>query len=262
MRRNLRLALVGGYISYRALFNWIRISTYVPTMLAGPIFQILFFAYLGRYARLRDDTWFVVGNAIQISGMAGVYAGCSCVANERQFGTLAPLLASPASRLALFLGRSLPVIANGILVSVFGFLVSRVVLDFRPAPSALPGLALALLVSVCSCTAYGLALGSLGMRARDVFLIANVGYYVMWLFCGINVPLEDLPGWMAAIGRCLPLTHGIAAARDIVGAAALGSVARELAYEAAVGLAWGAAAVGLFRAFEVEGRRRASLETF
>src|SRR5207302_71556 len=82
-----------------------------------------------------------------------------------------------------------------------------------PPLATLPALTLIVVVSVTSCTTYGLTLGSLGMRARDVFLIANVAYYVMWIFCGINVPLSALPAWMAAIGRCLPLTHGIAAAR-------------------------------------------------
>ena len=49
----MRLVFVGGGISYRALFNWIHPAMYVPTMLLGPIFQILFFVYLGRYNGLQ-----------------------------------------------------------------------------------------------------------------------------------------------------------------------------------------------------------------
>jgi ABC-2 type transport system permease protein len=100
------------------------------------------------------------------------------------------------------------------------------------------------------------------MRARDVFLIANFAYYLMWILCGINVPLDELPGWMAAVGRCLPLTHGIEAARELAGGASLSSVADLLGIEAAVGAAWAVGAFLLFRLFELEGRRRASLETF
>ena len=47
-----RIFFVGGYLAYRALFNWIHWTIYVPTMLGGPIFQILFFAYIGRFAQL------------------------------------------------------------------------------------------------------------------------------------------------------------------------------------------------------------------
>src|SRR5439155_10356418 len=56
----LRIFFIGGLIAYRGLFNWIRPAIYIPTMLVGPLFQILFFAYLGRYSRLQNDAFFVV----------------------------------------------------------------------------------------------------------------------------------------------------------------------------------------------------------
>jgi len=118
------------------------------------------------------------------------------------------------------------------------------------------------LVTTCSCTAFGLLIGSIGLRARDVFFGANLVYFLMLLVCGVNVANGDLPGWLAAIGRCLPLTHGIEAARRIAGGAALGDVTRQVVVEALIGLAYGVLAYGLFRLFEAEGRRRASLETF
>jgi ABC-2 type transport system permease protein len=260
--KNLRLFFVGGLIAYRALFNWLRPSVYIPTMLIGPLFQILLFTYLGRYSQLESDDFFIVGNAVQASAMSGVFAATMAIANERQYQTLSPLLATPASRFPLFMGRSLPVLASGLLVSAFGFCASVVLLDFRPPASSIPALVLVVLVSVASCTAFGLTLGSLGMRARDVFLLANVAYYTMWLLCGVNVPLDDLPGWMAQIGRLLPLTHGIAAARKVVDGASLSDVAGLVATELGIGLAYTAVAFALFRFFEYEGRKRASLETY
>jgi hypothetical protein len=97
---------------------------YVATMLGSPLFQILFFTYLGRYAGSEDDAFFIVGNAIQVAAMAGIYGMTMGIANERQFGTLQQLLATPANRLAIFSGRALPFIANGLVVSAFGFAVS------------------------------------------------------------------------------------------------------------------------------------------
>ena len=49
MSASARVFFVGGAISYRALFNWIQPGMYVATMLGAPLFQILFFTYLGRY---------------------------------------------------------------------------------------------------------------------------------------------------------------------------------------------------------------------
>src|SRR6266536_77218 len=258
----LRIFFVGGVIAYRGLFNWIRPTMYIPTMLIGPIFQILFFAYLGRYSGLKNDTFFVVGNAVQASAMSAVFAGTMTIANERSYQTLSPLPATPANRFAVFMGRSLPVLASGLVVSAWGFLMGRLLLRFHPALASVPALTVVVVVSVASCTAFGLTIGSVGMRARDVFMSANVAYYLMWLLCGVTIPLDALPGWLAQIGRLLPLTHGIAAAREIAAGASLGSVGGLVWTELGIGAAWAAIAFGLVRWFEFEGRRRASLETY
>ena len=261
MRRHLRLFFVGGLLSYRALFNWIRPGIYVATMLGSPLFQILFFAYLGRYSGLRDDTYFVVGNAVQVSAMSGIYAMTLTIGNERQYQTLLPILATPANRAALFLGRALPVIANGLFVSVFGFTVGALFLDFSLGADRLPSLAAVVVVTVFACTGLGMLLGSFGLRSRDVFFFSNLVYFLMLLVCGVNIPPETLPGWLEAIGKVVPLTHGIEAAREVVAGAALGDVAGLVATEAAIGVAYTALAFGLFRFFELSSRRHAALET-
>lgn len=257
----LRIFFIGGLISYRALFNWLKPSIYIPTMLGGPVFQILFFSYVGRYSGLRDDTFFVVGNAVQVCSMSAIYGMTMTIANERSFGTLMPLLASPANRVALFLGRALPSLANGLLVSAFGFLVGAALLDFSMQPSGLPALAGTMIVTVFSCTALGMTIGSVGLRARDVFFASNLAYFLMLLICGVNVPLEALPGWMQGIGRSVPLTHGIEAARAIAGGATWADVGSLVATEATIGAIYALAAYGLFRFFEGESRRTGSLGT-
>jgi ABC-2 type transport system permease protein len=256
-----RVFFIGGRISYRALFNWIKPSMYIPTMLGSPLFQILFFAYLGRSSGLRTDSFFVVGNAVQVSAMAGIYAMTMTIANERFFGTLAPLLATPANRLALFMGRALPSIVNGLVVSVFGFVVGLTFLDFSLAQADLPALIATVVITVFSCTALGMLLGSIGLRAKDVFFAGNLAYFLMLLFCGVNVPLGSLPGWMQAIGNSVPLTHGIEAAREIAAGASFGDVSRLVTTESVIGLLYAGVAFALFRAFEYEGRRRGTLQT-
>jgi ABC-2 type transport system permease protein len=263
MATNARVFFVGGLISFRALFNWISPALYIPTMLGAPLFQILFFTYLGRYAQAGEsDAFFVVGNAIQVCAMAAVYGMTMAVANERQYGTLGPLLASPGNRAAIFLGRGVPVLVNGLAISAFGFLVGVVFLDFRPAAGAWPALAVVVLVTTASCTAFGMLLGSIGLYGRDFFFVANLAYFLMLLFCGVNVPLSVLPGWMSAISRCLPLTHGIAAARQIAAGASLGSVEGLVLTELAIGAAWAVAGFALFRLLEQASRRRALLDSF
>jgi ABC-2 type transport system permease protein len=258
----LRVFLVGGLISYRALFNWVRPLSYATSMLGIPITQMLFFAYLGRFTGLRDDAFYVVGNAVQATAMGGVFAMTMTIGNERQFGTLGPLLASPANRAALFLGRSLPVVVNALAVSAVVFAAALALLDFSLPLARIPALALVVLVTASATTGLGLLLGSIGLRAREVIFAGNLVYFLMLLLCGVNVPLDVLPGWLEAVGRCLPLTHGLEAARRVVGGDGLGDVGGLVATEAAIGAAYAAAGFALFRLLELESRRHATLETY
>ena len=261
MTRFLRIFFVGGVIAYRGLFNWIRPSIYIPTMLGSPLFQLVFFTKLGEYAHARNAAFYIVGNSVQVCAMASVYGMTMAIANERWFGTLGPLLASPANRAAVFLGRGVPVLANGLLVSAFGFVVGAALLGFRPGWASVPALATVVVVTAVSCTAFGMLLGSIGLRAKDFFFAANLAYFLMLLFCGVNIPVESLPGWMEAVSRCLPLTHGIMAAREVAGGATLADVSGLVWTEVGVGAAYAAAAFGLFRLLERESRRSAVLDS-
>jgi ABC-2 type transport system permease protein len=257
-----RVFLVGGVLSYRALFNWMQPVVYVPTMLGGPFFQILFFAYIGRASGVESDAFFVVGNAVQVSAMAGIFGVAMTIGGERWTQTLSLVLVSPANRFALFLGRALPLIVNGFVLSCFGFVVGLALLDFELDPSVLPGLAACVLVTTASCSALGFIIGSLGLYAREIFVAANLAYIGLLLFCGVNVPLDELPAWMSTISQGLPLTHGIEAARLVAGGATLGSVDGLILREALVGACYATAAYMLFRAFEAVGRRNASFDRY
>src|SRR5207244_21705 len=157
MTNFVRVFFVGGVISYRALFNWLRLYIYIPTMLGSPLFQIVFFTYVGRYSHAGNgDAFFIVGNAVQVCGMSSVYGMTMAVANERWFGTLGPLLASPANRLAVFLGRGVPVLANGLFVSAFGFGIGGLLLGFRPPAGSMRGLARAVRLAAAACPEPGI----------------------------------------------------------------------------------------------------------
>jgi len=65
---------------------------------------------------------------------------------------------------------------------------------------------------------------------------------------------------MQVVGSGMPLTHGIAAAREVAGGSSLSSVGTLVWKEALVGACYFLAAYLLLRLLEAEGRRRASLE--
>jgi ABC-2 type transport system permease protein len=258
----LRIFFVGGVIAFRGLFNWIRPAMYIPTMLGSPLFQLIFFTKLGQYAHAQSRDFYVVGNAVQVCSMSSVYGMTMAISNERQAQTLGPLLASPANRAAVFLGRGVPVLANGLIVSAFTFAAGAAFLGFRPGLDAIPALVAIVLITVASCTCFGMLLGSVGLRAKDVFFAANLAYFLMLLFCGVNIPFDVLPHWMDVVGHGLPLTHGIAAAREVAGGASFRAVDVLVLKEGVVAIAYALLGFVLFRYFESASRRSAVLDAY
>jgi ABC-2 type transport system permease protein len=260
LRASWRVFWYGGRMSYGMLFNWARPSIYIPTLIGGPTFQLLFFAALGSYATNRSPAYFAIGNAVQVSALAGVFGMTMAIANERWFGTLPAILATPANRVALFAGRFMPFVLNGLLVSLYAFALGVVFLGVRLAPGSLAVAALALLVTVFSCTAIGALQGAVSLRLRDGLFGANLVTMSILLFCGVNIPLQELPGWMQVIGNLLPFTHGLEAVRQAADGAGFDQVGGLIGIEALVGVAYAVAAFVLFSYLERSARANATLD--
>jgi ABC-2 type transport system permease protein len=233
---------------------------YIPTLCVGPTTQVLFFAFLGRTAHLQSDAWFVVGNAVQSASLAALFGMGFAIDGERWMQTLSAVLATPANRAALFLGRAVPVLLNAAVSAATGFLGGAVFLGFHPPLSSVPGLAFLVVLGAFACTGLGMLTAAVGLRMRDVPIIANLTMAVLLIFCGVNVPLDKLPDWMHVTAEGLPLTHAIEAARRVADGASLGSVSTSILVEAALGLGYLVAGYLLLRVFEEQGRRTGSLE--
>jgi ABC-2 type transport system permease protein len=257
---NLRVLTIGGVISYRALFGWLNPYMYTLTILIPSITSLAFFVFLGRAAHVEDDAFFVAGNALIAAATPSLFGMAQAIAGERYTQTLSLLVVSPASRIALFLGRSLPAIANGIVVSIWTFVVAGLLFGITVPADGFAPLLLTIAVTAFSCVGLGLLNASLGLRWRETAVLGNVMLYVLLLFAGVNVPLDRLPGWLSTLAQGLPITHGAEAAREIVGGASFGHVAPLIGAEALVGAAYTIVGLATLRLFEHEARRGATLE--
>lgn len=258
--RHLRGGFVGAAITYRALFNWTHPFMYTTTLLLSPLFQLLLFAYIGRLTGVESDSYFVVGNSILACSIACIFGGTMAIANERRYRTLGPILASPANRGVMFLSRGLPYIVHGLGAALFILAAGALLLGFRMPLARLPLLVAVIVLASASCSAFGLTLGSLGLRFRDVFIVSNLAENLLLIVSGANVPRELLPSWLQVIGSGLPLTHAIAAARLIADGASLDKVWMQVVGEACVLAAYVAAALLLMKLFEHASRRRGVLD--
>ncbi len=257
---SLRIFFIGGLQSFRALFGWLSPWIYVPSLVIGPLFQILLFAYIGRTTGVGSDKFFVIGNALQYASIPCLFAMTNIVAGERFQNTLAYILVSPAGRIPIFVGRAVPVVINGAFVAALSLVLGGLILDVHVAAGSLAPLAFVVLVTAYSCTGLGLISAGLGLRIRETAVLANVLFGVLLIFTGANVPLDTLPNWMSTISGWLPITHGIEAAREVADGASLGDVSGLVAKEAALGTAFAVGGYLLIRFMEREARKRASIE--
>jgi ABC-2 type transport system permease protein len=257
----LRVFFAGGVTSYRALFAWVNPWVFVPMLVAYPLFQILFFAYLGRSAGV-GAAFFLIGDSFVAAAITGLFGMGHAIGGERRFQTLPILLASPTSRLALFLGRSMPTVVNGFAVAAISFGLGSLILGLHFQSGELAKLALALLVSCFACTALGLCIGALGLRGRSVSVFADFIGALMLVVSGANVPFHRLPHVVRTIASGVPLTHGINAARQVVNGASVGHVGNLLGAELGIAAAYFAVGVLLLRVFERQARASGSFERF
>jgi ABC-2 type transport system permease protein len=255
-----RIFVVGGLMSYRALFYWLTPMIYIPSLVVAPIFQILLMAYIGRSAGLASDEFYVVGNAIQYAAIPCLFAMMQLVGGEKFQNTLGAILVSPAPRLPLFFGRAVPVVLNGAFVSAFSLAMGSLILGVEIPAASVPALALVILVAAFSCTGLGLINAALALRIRESAVLSNVFFGFLLIFTGANIPLSDLPDWMRSVSELIPFTHAIDAARQLVDGASMSSVLGLVGQELAIGAAYVVAGYALLRFFENQGRRHATLE--
>jgi len=258
---NLQLFFRGAALSYRALFRWFRPSTYLASKIVMPLAQMIFFVFIGSFGGAAGPDFFIIGNAMQIAAVSGIYGVTMSIGGDRWDGTLAYLFGSPANRLVLFFGRSLVHIVDGMLGVAIAFTWGVLLFGLRFAPDRLGLLSVAVLTAVFSTSGLGLLMGCVGLITRNVMFVNNTIYFLLLLLSGANVPLSDLPGWIQRISTFLPLTHSIAAARTLIsGEAASEGVGILLLKEVLVGLFYLIIGYALFRNFEIKAKKKGTLE--
>ncbi len=153
---------------------------------------------------------------------------------DRRYGVVRRLAATALPRWLLVAGRLVAVLGTVVLqVAVLAALAAA--LGWRP-PAA--GVAWALPTVLLGCAAFG-ALGILlggTLRAEVVLAVANAVWFVLLLAGGIVVPVDRLPGPLAAVAALLPsgaLAEGLRTALTAGTAPGAGPVLVLLAWTAA-----------------------------
>ena len=260
---NLRLFWQGALLSYVALFHWMRPIQYMASKILMPLAQMFFFVYLGTFATGAENaSYYIVGNALQIAAVSGIYGMTMSIGGDRENGTLAYIFGTPANRLVVFMGRAFMNIMDGTLGVIIAFTWGVILMGLDLSNTNIPLLALTILITTVSTCGFGLLLGCLALITVNVMFVNNFVYFLLLIFSGANVRLHELPAWVQFVSSGLPLTRGISAARLLVDGAGFIEISPLLLGELGVGVFYGVVGYLLFAAFEIIAKRRGTLEVF
>ncbi len=134
---------------------------------------------------------------------------------EIQTGTLEQVYLSPLpSWLVAAVGRVLATTLETMVVVVSLYAATELAigvdLDWHPAVIVPAGFL------IVGSIGYSLAVGALTMAWKRIEMLNDMLILVVYFAGGVMVPLDDTPGWLAVIGRLLPITHPIEASRSIL----------------------------------------------
>jgi ABC-2 type transport system permease protein len=201
-----------------------------------------------------------LGNSIQTLCISGLFGCASAIAGDRQQGTLWVLLASPASRGLVLIGRALAHLVDaalGVAVTL-SFTALWIGLPVRTGADATAALA-GVLATIVSTSAFGLLLGMLGLLTRETILFANLVYWALFALAGVTAPVSSLPGGLEKVSQLLPLTYGLGGIRLAL-AGDSDAAWTGVVLEGAHGACAAVAAMALYRYIERAALRRGDID--
>ncbi|MEV6987451.1 ABC transporter permease [Sphaerisporangium sp. NPDC051017] len=238
-----------SWLSFRALFNWLEPRHFVLAMVATPIMELIFFAFLGSNLGVENARFFLLGGAMIASCFPAVAGGVMALTSERYFGTLENILVSQRSRIYLLLMRAMPYSLAGVLAAVLTLSAGIIALRVPLPVEELATFTILLFFGCLSSALFGMSLGVLGLLAGNVFLLINVAITAISIGAALVVPLSVLPPWVKTISHLMPFRHAAEGVRAM-GVHDLDNVLSSIGPELVVAAGWALALLSSFRYLE------------
>jgi len=259
--RIVRLYFIQAWFSYRSLFAWSTPFNYFASKFGFPFFSMLLFMFMGKFAGFTDPTFIIIGNILLLPSLNGVSGISQTVGGERQFGALSYLLASPAPRAPLFLGRAFFHILDGLITLLVALPVAVFLLGMDISSINL-GPVLVCVITLCITTnGIGFIMGTVTLLSRDGWMITSSLSIAFYMLIGVNFPVEHLPSFLQRVAYGLPMTRGIMAARLALSGARWNVIAPLIGGEIVVGLIYIIIGYASFRIVERASMRSGLLDT-
>jgi ABC-2 type transport system permease protein len=259
-----RVFFSSAVLAKRALFAWLNPALWIMQLFFMSVFQIAFFVYVVQYVQGTPEmvAYVAIGNAMASIAYVTVFSVCNISGEEKQQGTLQPVLVTPANRMAMFVGRAMFQVLNGMATVFIALAYAAFIFGVDFSSANWITLIVVVAMTALAMTAFGLMLSSVGLYLRTSMVIANIFLFLGLLVSGVNFPVSELPEWLQVVAYAIPLTYGTDAARDAVAGASLADVGGSLLCMTITGLALILAGYVIFRFFEWLSRRNGTMEQY
>ena len=225
----------------RTTLGFMRVDFVLGTVFVIPLTQMVFFAFVVKLGGggASEIAYTAVGNAVATVTYSSVFSVCQTTESEKHQSTIEHLLVSPANRVALYFGRGLVPILVSLATVAVGLVYAALFFGVSIPLSAIPPLAVSVVLTAFAMVGFGLMLGGIALYLRTSIILGNIILFVGLLLSGVNYPLSNLPVPLQWAGEALPLTWGVAAIRGVIDGDASSTIA----------LLWGAVALSAVIAF-------------
>jgi ABC-2 type transport system permease protein len=259
---NLRVFVSSAVFSFRAQFNWLSPSMWLTMKFVLSFSQMAFFVFVGIFSGggASAVSFIAIGNAMQSLSWNTVFSVVQITGQDKGDGTLPLVLATPANRLPLFIGRAMVHVLDGLVSVAISFAFAAFVFGVNFAHADPFALAVTVLLTSFTMAGFGLLIGGFSFHFRNPIVFANIFTFVLLIFCGVNFPVAALPRLAQPISYVFPLTYGINAARQAINGSSLLSISPILAEQIVVGLLSIAMGYLLFESFERSARKTGKME--
>ncbi len=256
---NLKVFISSAIFSFRAQFDWLNPAMWITMKFVLSLSQMAFFAFVGVFAGA-SVPFIAIGNALQSLSWNTVFSVINITGHDKWDGTLPLVLATPAHRMPLFIGRAMIHVVDGLISVAISFAFAAFIFGVNFGQADVLALTLTVFLTAFTMAGFGLLIGGLSFFFRNPMVFANIFTFVLLIFCGVNFPVQSLPTVIQPVSYLFPLTYGITAARSAISGGNLIQIAPTLALQLVVGLAAMIVGFLFFRSFENNARKTGKME--
>jgi ABC-2 type transport system permease protein len=186
---------------------------------------------------MRSPNFYLPGVIAIVVQIAMTFATAMSIVRERERGTLEQLLVSPLSRAGLMLGKLLPYLVIGCVMTVFLLVVMRWLFGV-PIAGPVWLLAVSFVTYLFTLLSLGLLISTRAQNQMQAMQMSMAMILPSVFFSGFIFPRDTMPWIFQRLGDVLPATYFIELVRAIVlRGAGFGEFWHHLAVLAGMGLA-------------------------